>query len=122
MDASKTRHENFMELFRRFREKNAELPDRGMLKLFGEHLELSDRYLSHIKCGRKDIGHATARTVELKCGVPPGWLDQVHTDLEPRSLTERAFFETAAALFRASSVQAQAVMLDLLKKRLKESA
>lgn len=99
--------------------RNAHLPDKGMLKLFAQHLGADDRHLSHVKNGRKGIGHALARQIEQAEGLPEGWLDREHGDLEPRDLHERAFLETAIALFRTSPAEAQAKMVDLLKDRLK---
>lgn len=123
MDASKTRHINFMSLYAKFRnEEHAGEPERGMLKLFSEKLGLSDRYLSHVKCGRKEIGHANARKIEEACGVSNGWLDQVHSDLEPRSVAERHFVETALAIFRGNEGEAQSMMLEFLKKSIKANA
>lgn len=118
MDASKTRRENFIVLLSAFRAEHADKPDRGMLKLFSEKLDISDRYLSHVKCGRKEIGHANARKIEEACKLPAGWLDQTHGELEPRDLHERAFIETAMALYRSNAAEAQAMMTDALKKRL----
>ena len=119
MNASETRHANFMELFRQFRERNATLPDRGMLKLFAEHLGMSDRFLSHIKCNRKAIGHAVARQIEDASGKLEGWLDQPHKDLDPKSLPERDFLETALALYRDDPAGAGSLMTEMLKQRLK---
>jgi hypothetical protein len=76
MDASQLRLVHFTQLFSSFQIERPELPSRGMLILFAAHIELSDRYLSHIKCGRKQIGAATARRIESKCGKPHGWLDR----------------------------------------------
>ena len=118
MDSTEQRHANFMVLYKEFREARAELPDRGMLKLFAEHIGTSDRYLSHIKCNRKQIGSATARQIEEAMGKPHGWMDQKHGDLDPRTIHERAFMETALALFRDKPAEAQAIMTTMLKDRL----
>lgn len=118
MNVSDTRLANFLMLFKQFRDANATLPDHGMLKLFGHYLDLSDRYLSHVKNGRKPIGHATARQIEKATGKPEGWLDQRHDDLEPKSLAERVFIETALALYRAKPADAQTIMIGTLKNHL----
>ena len=101
MDATDHRLTNFLNLFTAFREERPELPNRGMLKLFAEHLETSDRYLSHVKCGRKQIGAVVAREIEIKCGKPHGWLDLPHTDAEPTNADEKAIVEQVLALHRA---------------------
>jgi hypothetical protein len=118
MDSSTTRKQNFDFLFKEFRDARPTLPDRGMLKLFAAHLELSDRYLSHVKCGRKDIGHAVARHIEERSGKEPGWLDQRHQDIDPKDALERNFIETMLAVYRASPVEARQMMTDALKARL----
>lgn len=118
MDSTTARQTNFLELFRQFREKHADQPDRGMLKKFAEALGLSERYLSHVKCGRKPIGHATARHIEEALKLPTGWMDVPHTELEPRSSSEKQFVEMALALYRANAVAAQDAMLSALKTRL----
>lgn len=119
MDSSQIRMANFLGLFKTFREANAHLPDKGMLKLFAEKLELSDRYLSHVKCGRKKIGSVVARQIEAHCGLEEGWMDHEHGDLEPVDALERNFIETALALYRSAPGEARKLMTDLLKTRLK---
>lgn len=115
---SKIRHENFMQLFRKFREQHPKLPQRGMLKMFAERVELSDRYLSHIKTGRKNIGASIARQIEKRLRLPVGWMDNPHTQTEPADELERNFVDTALALYRSAPAEARAMMLEFLKKRL----
>lgn len=122
MDTAQIRQHNFQTLFRRFREQNAHLPDRGMLKLFAEKLELSDRYLSHLKCGRKNIGANIARHIEKRLKLPHGWMDNDHENSvqqqQPTDELERNFMETALAIYRSSPTEARSMMLDFLKHRL----
>lgn len=118
MNVSEIRHGNFMTLFNEFRARHAHLPDRGMLKLYAKELDISDRYLSHVKCARKAIGHATARQIEEKSGKQNGWLDAVHSENEPRSLNEKAIIDTFITLLRSDPGAGAAFMNDLLKTRL----
>ncbi len=118
MTASEIRLKNFLALFAAFKMKNAHLPDKGMLKMWALHVGGDERHFSHIKNGRKGIGHALARQIEEAEGLPEGWLDREHGDLEPRDLHERAFIETALALYRTSPADAQSKMTELLKTRL----
>lgn len=121
MDTAQIRQHNFQTLFRRFKEQNAHLPDRGMLKLFAEKLELSDRYLSHLNCGRKNIGANIARHIEKRLKLPHGWMDNDHDRQpvgEPADELERNFVETALAIYRSSPAEARSMMLDFLKHRL----
>ncbi len=118
MDTSEIRHRNFMALFKRFKEQRSELPNRGMLKLFSEKIELSDRYLSHIKNNRKNIGAATARQIEKRLKLPHGYMDVPHDSADPTNELERNFIDTALALYRSSPADARALMVELLRKRL----
>jgi transcriptional regulator with XRE-family HTH domain len=119
MDTAQIRHQNFLELFRQFRDQNSHLPQRGMLKLFAERLDLSDRYLSHIKTGRKNIGANVARQIETRLKLTHGWLDNVHKPTsEPSSSAEENFLHTALSLYRSNPVEAQAMMLEFLQRRL----
>lgn len=115
---TQARQENFVLLFRQFREKHAERPDRGMLKAFAEEIGMSDRYLSHVKCGRKAIGHAVARQMEEALKLPEGWMDRRHAEIEPTGSDERLFMETMIALFRAAPGDARRLMLEAVKDRL----
>ncbi|TFW05726.1 hypothetical protein E4K72_11015 [Oxalobacteraceae bacterium OM1] len=119
MDSAQIRHKNFERLFAEFIDQHAHLPQRGMLKLFAERLELSDRYLSHIKCRRKNIGHNVARTIEAKMKLPHGWLDREHDRLNPPNTEkEKLFVEMALALFRSQEDVARELMFELLRERL----
>lgn len=119
MDSRQIRYKNFTKLFHDFIARHPDLPRRGMLKLFAERLELSDRYLSHIKCRRKNIGATVARAIEQRLGLPGGWMDRDHDVLAlPADEHERLFLETALSLFRAQPDDARDMLLDLLRQRL----
>ena len=102
MDVSHFRQENFARLFKEFREAHNTLPDRGMFKKFAEKVEVSDRYLSHVRNGRRELGAATARQIEARLGKPHGWMDLPHTDDEPRDADERILVEQIINLYRHS--------------------
>lgn len=119
LSSSEIRHKNFLKLFNDFIADHPDLPQRGMLKLFAERLDLSDRYLSHIKCMRKNIGNNIARSIEERLNLPRGWMDQEHDSL--KSLTdekEKLFIETALTLFRTQPGKARELMIDLLRQQL----
>ena len=119
MDSAQIRHKNFRKLFDDFVRQHPGLPQCGMLKLFAQRLELSDRYLSHIKCNRKNIGNNVARTVEERLQLPRGWMDREHDAFNlPVDEKEKLFVETALSLFRAQPENARELMLDLLRQRL----
>lgn len=120
MDATQHRLTNFLMLFKQFREQRSDLPNRGMLKNFAEYLELSDRYLSHVKCGRKQIGSVVARQIETKAGKPHGWLDLPHTDADPSNGDERVMVEQILALYRNSPGLVRRLITDAVKSVLSE--
>jgi len=121
MDSAQIRHQNFMALYQQFREANSHLPGRGMLKIFAGHLGLSERYLSHLKCGRKNMGNSIARSIEETLSLEHGWMDRTHAD---ESLTadsdeaEKLFLETAKALYRSDPEHARKALMELLRRRL----
>ncbi|WP_136418395.1 MULTISPECIES: hypothetical protein [Oxalobacteraceae] len=119
MDSAKIRHKNFQKLFADFIDQHPDLPQRGMLKLFANKLNLSDRYLSHIKCNRKNIGSNIARSIEEQLELPHGWMDREHDTLHmPVDEKEKLFVETALTLFRSQPTEAREMMIDLLRQRL----
>jgi len=123
MNSAQIRHSNFIKLFNDFIDRHPDAPQRGMLKAFAEHLQLSDRYLSHIKCGRKNIGNNVARAIEERLKLPHGWMDREHDAFKlPTDDREKLFLETALSLFRAQPIEARDLMLNLLRQRLHEPA
>lgn len=122
MDSAQIRHRNFMMLYKQFRESHADLPERGMLKLFSERIGLSDRYLSHLKCNRKNIGNNVARTIEDALGLARGWMDREHADAaapaEGVSDAEKMFLDMARMLYRSEPEEASQALMSLLQKKL----
>lgn len=122
MDSAQIRHKNFQKLYTDFVDQRPHLPQRGMLKLFAEHLGLSDRYLSHIKCNRKNIGSSVARFVEERLRLPRGWMDREHDRLNPPvDENEKLFVDMALTLFRSQQAEAREFMINLLRQRLEAS-
>ena len=119
MDATTTRQQNFLQLFKEFREetqsRDPNQPNRGLLKLFAAKVEISDRLLSHIKCGRKTIGAADARQIESQMGKPHGWLDQIHDENLPDTGQERVIVEQILALYRSRPGAVQRLIADAIK-------
>jgi hypothetical protein len=119
MDSTQIRYKNFKRLFDDFVNKHPNEPQRGMLKLFAQRLELSDRYLSHIKCNRKNIGNIVARAIEERLKLPHGWMDREHDTFNMAiDDREKLFVETALSLFRAQPNEAREMMIDLFRQRL----
>ena len=124
IDNAQIRHRNFMTTFQRFKDANPDLPERGMLKMFAERIGFSDRYLSHIKCNRKNIGSNVARSIETALALPHGWMDREHGPSDPagskpvNDAAEQLFLETDRSLYRADPEAAQRALLALLQSRL----
>jgi hypothetical protein len=119
MNSSQIRYKNFKRLFDDFVDRHPNEPQRGMLKLFAQRLDLSDRYLSHIKCNRKNIGNIIARAIEARLKLPHGWMDREHDTLNMViDDKEKLFVETALTLFRAQPIEAREMMIELLRQRL----
>lgn len=120
MNSSQIRHQNFHTLFENFIARYPDQPRRGMLKQFAQQLGLSDRYLSHIKCQRKNIGSSMARAIETALGLPQGWMDREHDASRPPPADDREklFIETALMLFRAQPDHARELMLNMLRQQL----
>jgi len=115
MDTAEIRHRNFQNIYAKFRQDNSEHPDRGMLRLFAETLEMSSAYLSHIKTNRKNMGAATARNIEEKLGLPHGYMDKVNSNEKlTASAVEKAFIESALLLYRNNPTEAQALVMSKL--------
>jgi hypothetical protein len=123
MDSAQIRHQNFMKLFNDFIDSHPGESQRGMLKLFAQQLELSDRYLSHIKCKRKNIGSMIARTIEDRMKLPHGWMDRQHHPVDNSAdPKEKLFIETALILYRTQPLEARDLMIHLLRERLHDPA
>lgn len=121
MDATQNRQTNFLALFKAFRDERPDEPNRGMLKKFAEKVDISDRYLSHVKCGRKQIGAAVARQLEAKCGKPHGWLDQPHDDGTPDNGDERVVIEQILTIYRHNPGTVKRIIADAIKAVLSET-
>ncbi len=118
LDSAQIRYRNFMKLFNDFISKHSDEARHGMLKAFAQRLDLSERYLSHIKCNRKNIGANLARTIEGRLRLPHGWMDREH-DLYtmPIDDKEKLFVATALAFFRAQPTEARESLMHSFQKQ-----
>lgn len=116
MDANSNRVANFLALYRDLCEKNMDKPQRGMLTLFAEKADLSRVTLSHIKCGRKQMGASMARKIEAGFSKPVGWMDQTHGDTDPRDGAERALIQQILTIYRTSPPNVKNRIIDAIKK------
>ena len=123
MEAAEIRNQNFQHLFAQFKMEHADLPERGMLKLFAEHLDMSSAYLSHLKTARKPIGTTTARNIEEKLKLPRGYMDTIQTS-RPMSASaeEKAFIQSCLTMYRQNPLKAQSVILNEINALLREKS
>lgn len=121
LDSAQIRHRNFMKLFNDFMHDNPEEPKHGMLKLFAQHLHLSERYISHIKCNRKNIGGNLARLIETRLRLPHGWMDREHDPLLPLDDQEKIFITTALTYLRAQPHEVRASLIRHLQLQFQNS-
>lgn len=86
------RHRNLMWLREQYKQEQQrrfpDQPDRGMDRAFAEHIGLNVKYFGHIKQGRRNVGNGIARAVEAACGLPVGWMDHNHAEVERAELTD----------------------------------
>jgi plasmid maintenance system antidote protein VapI len=119
---SEIRFTNFHLLFELFKRQVwaawPDEPERGMLRKMAKAFDMSERYLSHVKVGRKPIGHATARRLETSFGLSHGWMDADHQGDEPRNKAEDDFVASALMLYRLAPAAAQKEMLHMMRDRL----
>lgn len=62
----KIRHGNLEYLLKKY-ESGANL---------GRLTGISSNYLSHVKCGRRNLGDRLARKIETHLGLPNNWMDK----------------------------------------------
>ena len=121
---TEVRHTNFLFLFELFKRQIwaswPDEPERGMLRRMAKTYRLSERYLSHVKTGRKPIGHAVARKLETLFGLSVGWMDAEHHGDEPRTKSEDEFVASALMLYRMAPAAAQKEMLSMMRERIRD--
>ncbi len=123
LDSAQIRHRNFIKLFNDFMDKHPHEPRHGMLKAFAIRLDLSERYLSHIKCNRKNIGANLARTLEQRLRLPHGWMDREHDAyLMPADDKEKLFIITALAFFRAQPAESRENLMHYFQQQFMTAA
>lgn len=108
MDISGIRLANYKRLLQEFQDSpgQAGLMRHGLIKRFADHAGLSDRYLSHVNNGKKNIGEVIARKMEAGFGKDHGWLDNNHeVVLQSGSDTEKEFIAIVMDLYRESPVE-----------------
>lgn len=123
MDINEIRHANYLSLLEGFKRAvwvdEPNFPEYGMLKRFAERLGISQAYISHINTRRKEIGPKLARKFETQLLLPSGWMDAIHDESSPVTLSEQAFVKAVLELYRADPVGAQAAMMDALASKLR---
>jgi hypothetical protein len=82
------------------------LPKRGRYSRFAERIGTTGDSFQHVRQGRRAIGHALARRLEVAFGKPTNWMDIAHgtsasTGVEP---TEKMRQMLSELLDRAAAV------------------
>lgn len=115
MSIYEIRFKNFQRLLDEFQNKRTTKNERGLLLEFSQSVGISDRQLSHLRCGRRNIGTAAARQIEAGLRLSSGYMDVSHDVNLPETPNEKHFIETALEIFRTNPVGAQQAMLDLMR-------
>lgn len=109
------RYRNFMFLVNGIIDANNGIA-RGALVEVSEKTKIPQRQLSHIKTKRRNIGAATARTIEKAFALPDGWLDTTHDLTEPSDDKEAQFLKSALSAFRYDAARANAAIYSILSE------
>jgi len=121
MDIHGIRLKRYNQLLREFKARPDQqgLANHGLLTRFAGHGGVSVRYLSHINNGRKNIGDALARQLEVGFGKPHGWLDN-DADLQVSLISdaETDFSALALRLFRESPTEVQNLLMRYMLDKL----
>ncbi len=102
-DHTLVRRQNVLALFQTHAETAMAqgAPPKGLEQDFATRLQISPSMWSQVKSARP-IGNKLARQIEVLCGKPPDWLDEVH-DEAPPTTEEKAFMDLALTAWRASN-------------------
>lgn len=111
------RMRKYMELQREFADRPDEKhePERGRLQRFGAFVGISDRYLSHVNNGRKNIGDDTARKVELAFGKPRFWMDT--GDAGVADTGEEIITGMAIRAWRKDPIATHAALMEIIARQ-----
>jgi hypothetical protein len=106
---------NALALFQAHAEKAvaAGAAPKGLEQAFAATLQISPSMWSQIKSSRP-IGDKLARQIEVLCGKPIGWLDELRKDNAPTP-AETAFLELALAAWRATNVAGRKALREQMK-------
>lgn len=129
---SEIRRENMETLFERFKEyvwaRWPNEPERGMMTRFANSSGMSPRYLSHIRNGRKEIGHDKARKMEAGMrnlghefdDVVDGWLDNDQARGMPLSPEVESLLQSVQTCYSISPLETQRALNELARRILLE--
>lgn len=129
---SEIRRENMEALFTRFKgwvwARFPDEPERGMMTRFAGVSGISPRYLSHIRNGRKEIGHNSARNIEkgLRAlghefdDVVDGWMDNDQSRGGPVTLEMESLLKSVQTCYDISPLETQRALNELARRILLE--
>lgn len=131
-NASEIRRENMETLFLRFKEwvwaRFPDEPERGMMARFASVAGMSAQYLSHIRNGRKEIGHKRARDMENGLSnlghefgdVVNGWLDNDQSRGASMSAEAESLVQSLMKCYELNPLETQRTMNELVRGLLLE--
>lgn len=140
-NVSEIRRENMEALFERYKDwvwtRFPKHPERGMITQFANAIQdragskPTDRpaaYLSHIRNGRKEVGHDLARRIESGmralghefADVVDGWMDNDHSSPKPMRYKEISLHDALEICFDTNPIETQRAMNELMSRLLIE--
>lgn len=132
-NVSEVRRENMEALFVRFKEwlwvRFQKEPERGMQSRFANLVNTTPAYISHVRNGRKEIGHGLARDIEAGmrslgpefADVVGGWLDNDHSRKPAMSAEVESLMESVVTCYNISPPETQRAINEL-RHRLEQVA
>ena len=113
-----TRRLNTVALYQEFLRKSiaaGEAP-KGLDQSFAAGLEISPSMWSQIKSARP-IGDKLARQIERHAGMPAGWLDDEHEQLQLADAAGERMLKAAASYWRSANAVEKRALMKLLQRR-----
>lgn len=110
---SDVRYENFIFLLEKFVDEN---PGPWPVMRFAKRIGKTSNYVTQLKSKEKTIGPQTSTRIEIALGLPCGWMDESHDELQPRDAAESSFSRRMLRWYRRHSMQEQEVIIDTLEQ------
>ena len=115
-----TRRQNMLALYQDYARQKLAAGDsaKGIEQAFAATLEISPSTWSQIK-GARPIGDRLARQIEQHAGKAPGWLDELHDELQAPDEAQLRFLALAQQAWRHANAKGKRELASLLRQSLK---